>query len=95
MQQQRQQAGRRRKLDLHARFSRDWPRDFVFALDPEDHIEDMTDYWHRQVKVLYDNSTALITLNVSAFSAEDAQAIAATVTAEASGRVKPSDSFMP
>ena len=38
------------KLDLHMRFSRDWPRDFVFALDPNDQIEDMTEYWQDQVK---------------------------------------------
>ncbi|SIR28239.1 capsular polysaccharide transport system permease protein, partial [Paracoccus thiocyanatus] len=41
-------------LDLRARFSRAWPHDFVFAFDPDDHVEDLTDYWQRQVKVLYD-----------------------------------------
>ena len=75
------------KLDLHARFSRDWPRDFVFALDPEDHIEDMTDYWHRQVKVLYDTSSGLITLKVSAFTPEDAQEIAAAVFQQSSDKI--------
>ena len=53
------------KLDLHARFSRDWPRDFVFALDPEDHIEDMTDYWQRQVKVLYVTSSSIFSVMLS------------------------------
>lgn len=75
------------ELDLRARFSRDWPHDFIFAFDPDGHVEDLTKYWQRQVKVLYDNSTALITLNVSAFSAEDAQAIAATVFKESSDKI--------
>lgn len=75
------------KLDLHARFSREWPRDFVFALDPDDHIEDMTEYWHRQVKVLYDTTSGLITLKVSAFTPEDAQAIAAAVFQQSSDKI--------
>ncbi|WP_323716068.1 capsule biosynthesis protein [Paracoccus aminovorans] len=74
-------------LDLRSRFSRDWPRDFVFAFNPEGHVEDLTEYWQRQVKVLYDSSTALITLNVSAFSAEDAQAIAAAVFKQSSDKI--------
>jgi capsular polysaccharide transport system permease protein len=75
------------KLDLHMRFSRDWPRDFVFALDPNDQIEDMTEYWQDQVKVLYDTSSGLITLKVSAFTPEDAQAIAAAVFQESSDKI--------
>ncbi|RCW85049.1 capsular polysaccharide transport system permease protein [Paracoccus lutimaris] len=75
------------QLDLHARFSREWPRDFVFALDPEDHIEDMTEYWQRQVKVLYDTTSDLITLKVSAFTPEDAQIIAAAVFQESSDKI--------
>ncbi|WP_347266278.1 capsule biosynthesis protein [Paracoccus sp. (in: a-proteobacteria)] len=75
------------KLDLRARFSRDWPHDFVFAFDPSGQIEDLTDYWQRQVRVLYDNSTRLITLNISAFSPEDAQLIAAAVFQESSDKI--------
>lgn len=75
------------KLDLRSRYSRDWPHDFVFAFNPAGHIEDMTEYWQRQVKVLYDNSNALITLNVSAFSPEDAQAIAAAVFQQSSDKI--------
>lgn len=75
------------KLDLRLRYSRDWPRDFVFAFNPAGHIEDLTEYWQRQVKVLYDNSNALITLNVSAFSPEDAQAIAAAVFQQSSDKI--------
>lgn len=75
------------KLDLRSRYSRDWPHDFVFAFNPAGHIEDLTEYWQRQVKVLYDNSNALITLNVSAFSPEDAQAIAAAVFQQSSDKI--------
>lgn len=75
------------KLDLRSRFSRDWPHDFVFAFNPDGHIEDLTKYWQRQVRVLYDTSTQLITLRVSAFSPEDAQAIAQAVFDESSDKI--------
>ncbi|WP_152988178.1 capsule biosynthesis protein [Paracoccus sp. MKU1] len=75
------------RLDLRARFARAWPHDFVFAFDPEDHVEDLTDYWQRQVKVLYDSTTQLITLKISAFTAQDAQEIAAAVFQESSDKI--------
>ncbi|MFD2843690.1 hypothetical protein [Paracoccus cavernae] len=46
------------KLDLRTMFSRDWPRDFVFAYNPTGTIEDLTDYWQRQVKIYYDRPPA-------------------------------------
>jgi len=75
------------ELDLRSRFSRDWPNDFIFAFDPDGHVEDLTDYWDRQVKVLYDTSSDLITLKINAFSAEDAQQIAAAVFKESSDKI--------
>ena len=75
------------QLNLRSRFSRVWPHDFVFGLNPAGHIEDMTEYWQRQVKVLYDGSSGLITLNVSAFTPQDAQAIAAAVFQESSDKI--------
>nr|WP_246184888.1 capsule biosynthesis protein [Paracoccus aestuariivivens] len=75
------------QLNLRSRFSRDWPHDFVFAFDPDGHVEDLTDYWDRQVKVLYDTTSNLITLKVNAFSAEDAQKIAAAVFKESSDKI--------
>ena len=75
------------ELDIRSRFSREWPRDFVFAFDPEGHIEDLTRYWQRQVKVLYDSQTQIITLNISAFTPEDAQQIAAAVFQESSDKI--------
>lgn len=67
------------KLDLRTMFSRDWPRDFVFAYNPTGTIEDLTDYWQRQVKIYYDSTSGLITLDVSAFAPEDAQMVAQTI----------------
>lgn len=63
-------------IDLRGRFSKAWPNDPVFALDPKKPIEDLAEYWRRQVRVLYDTSTRLITLEVAAFTSEDAYEIA-------------------
>ncbi len=75
------------QLNVKAMFAREWPRDFLFAADPDDHIEDLTEYWQRQVKVLYDTTSDLITLKVSAFTPEDAQQIANAVFAESSAKI--------
>ena len=75
------------RLDLRSRFSRVWPHDFVFGFDPKGHVEDLTDYWQRQVKVLYDTSSDLITLKVNAFTPEDAQQIAAAVFEASSDKI--------
>ena len=40
--------------DLAAAFSSGWPTDFVFAFDPAGSIEDLQDFWHRQVEVNID-----------------------------------------
>lgn len=71
-----------RALDLRAMFSRPWPRDFLFAFDPSGTIEDLTDYWRRQLRIYYDGSTGIITLRVSAFTPQDARTLAQTVFAE-------------
>lgn len=71
-----------RTLDIRQMFSRHWPRDFVFAFDPDGTIEDLTDYWRRQVRIYYDESSGIITVRVRAFTPQDAQAIARTVFTE-------------
>lgn len=76
-----------RQLDLRTRFARQWPNDFVFAYNPEGTIEDLTDYWQRQVNVIYDSSVGLITLNVSAFDPQDAQQIAQAILDESTARI--------
>lgn len=71
-------------IDLRGRFSKAWPNDPVFALDPSKPIEDLAEYWRRQVRVLYDTSTRLITLEVAAFTREDAYEIARATFDESS-----------
>ncbi len=61
-------------LDLRAMYSKP-SFDPVFAIDPEGTVEDLVDYWNRIVRIYYDNSTQLIELRVTAFTAEDAQAV--------------------
>lgn len=75
------------ELDLRHIFSNHWPNDFIFAFNPKGHIEELTKYWDRQVKVLYDTSSNLITLKVSAFDPKDAQAIAQAVFKESSDKI--------
>mgnify|MGYP006964048684 CR=1 FL=1 len=48
------------RLNIKAMFAREWPRDFIFAANPEDHIEDLTDYWQSQVKVLNDTMVRVV-----------------------------------
>ena len=69
-------------LNIRAMFSRAWPHDFLFAFDPSGTIEDLTDYWNRQVRIYYDDSAGIITVQASAFTPEDAKAIADTIFKE-------------
>lgn len=69
-------------LDIRTMFSREWPRDFVFAFNPSGTIEDLTDYWRRQVRIYYDESSGIITVRVHAFTSQDAKAVAETVFSE-------------
>lgn len=71
-----------RTLDIREMFSRNWPKDFIFAFNPEGTIEDLSDYWRRQVRIYYDESAGIITVRVHAFAPQDARAIAETVFAE-------------
>lgn len=76
-----------KRINLREIFSREWPRDFVFAMSPEEPLEDMTKYWHRKVEVLYDTATGLITLNVAAFTPQDALSIAEVIFEESSKKI--------
>ncbi|WP_163847968.1 capsule biosynthesis protein [Pseudooceanicola aestuarii] len=58
--------------------------DPVFAFRPPGRIEDLTRHWRRRVQVNTDNGTGLIDLEVQAYSARDAQAIAALILRECS-----------
>lgn len=50
--------------------------DPVFALDPEAPVEKLMDYWNRMVRVSYGSGSGLIEVEVRAFTAGDATAIA-------------------
>lgn len=71
-------------IDLRSRFAKVWPSDFVFSFKPSGSIEDLAKYWRRQVHVLYDTSTRLITIEVAAFTREDAYEIARETFEESS-----------
>lgn len=60
------------EIDLRGMFSVAWPKDPVFAFDPEGSIEDLVDHWENKVRITYDTATGLMTLRVLAFSAEAA-----------------------
>ena len=75
------------RLDLRGKFSQQWPNDFVFAYDPDGTIEDLTDFWQRQVQIYYDSATGLITLNVSAFTPQDARDIAQAILEESTDKI--------
>ena len=57
-------------------------QDIVFSYDPKGSIEDLTRYWQRMVKVIYDPATGLIEVQARAFAPEDARLIATGVFEE-------------
>lgn len=70
------------RLDLRGHYTAPYGRDPVFALKPDGTIEDLVDYWHRIVKVSYDQGTGLINLHVRAFSAEMATRLSEEIIVE-------------
>jgi len=72
------------RIDLRAVFSREWPHDFWYAFDPEGMAEDLVEHWARQVKVLNDDQTGIMSVQVAAFTPEEAQTIASAVFDEGS-----------
>lgn len=72
------------RLNLRAMFARAHATDPVFAYDPTGSIEDLVDYWNRMVTVSLDQGTGLIALDVRAFTATDAQAVAQAAFDESS-----------
>lgn len=73
-------------LDLHAIYGKP-EEDVVFRLPADASIEDLLDYWDRMVRVDYDPGSGLIEIEVRAFAAEDAQAIAAALFARSSAMI--------
>lgn len=63
-------------LDLRRIYGLVHERDPVFGFDPAGTIEDLTRYWSWMVGISHDSGTGLIEMEVRAFAAHDAQAIA-------------------
>jgi len=75
------------RLDLRGIWARvDSSDDPVYAYHPPGTIEDMTVYWQRMVKA-YNDDSGLIDLEVQAFTAEDAHAIAAAIYDESTAMI--------
>jgi capsular polysaccharide transport system permease protein len=71
-------AGRIDVRSLFARPEADWPA----RLDPDAPIEDIVRYWNRRVGLAYEPTTGISTLTVTAFTPDDAVALAEALLAE-------------
>lgn len=71
------------RLDLRAIWSKP-ENDWYFRFEPSGSIEDLVEYWPSMVKIFYDSSTGLIEVQVRAFSAAEATAIAGALVEESS-----------
>ena len=72
-------------LGLSERFRRE--TDPVFGFDPDGGAEALHRYWPRRVTVSYDSLAGLISLRVTAFDPQDAQAIAEGIVARATALI--------
>lgn len=70
------------RLDLQTHYTAPYKDDPVFSLKPGGTVEDLVDFWHRIVKVAYDQGTGLLSLHVRAFSPEMAQELSKEIIAE-------------
>ena len=75
------------RMNLRALFSKNWPGDPVFALDPDATIEKLLSYWQRMVRISYDQSTRLIEIRVQAFSPAAAQELANEILLESQRKI--------
>jgi capsular polysaccharide transport system permease protein len=73
------------RLDLEVLWAKGDPaRDPVFTYHAPGTIEDLHLHWNRMVEVYNDGSTGLLDIEVQAFTAEDAEAIAQAIVDESS-----------
>ena len=75
------------KLNLRAIYAAPHNEDPVFALAPDANIEELVDYWQRMVRVSYAPGTGLLELEVRAFDAATATAIAELIFSESSAMI--------
>lgn len=62
-------------FDLRAAYSDD-NIDFLYRLDPDAPVEDLVGHWGSLITASYENASSILTFEVQAFSAEDAETIA-------------------
>ncbi|MFV0245556.1 MAG: hypothetical protein ACK5IB_11120 [Qingshengfaniella sp.] len=74
-------------MDLRSLYGAVHGRDPLFALAPEASLEDMVEYWQRILSVVFEPDTGLITIEVNAYRAEDAQRIVQIVLDESSALI--------
>lgn len=65
-------------LDLRAIWARE-RSDWVFGLEPEAALEDLTGYWNRMVRINHGSGAGLLDIEVRAFDPADAQRIASAL----------------
>lgn len=62
------------RIDLRAIYSRD-DADFLTAFDPSETIEEFKDYLEGMITVYFDSSSQIITMEVQAFTPDDAKSV--------------------
>ncbi len=73
-------------LDLRAIYSRD-EADYLSSVSPDGSIEDLVDYWRWRATTAVELPSGIITLQVSAFTPEDAQTLARAVVTKSEALV--------
>lgn len=75
-----------RKLDLRRLYSKpSWDPVFTVATDAT--VEDLIDYWHRMVRIDYDTTAGIISVQTRAFTADDALSVTSAILAESADLV--------
>lgn len=70
------------RLDLRGYYQQHWDTDKVFSLWPNASTEDLVWFWGRAVRISYDQSAALMEVEVRAFDPDYATAVASEIVAE-------------
>tara|TARA_R110002074_G_scaffold21869_16_gene67495 strand:+ start:5727 stop:7001 length:1275 start_codon:yes stop_codon:yes gene_type:complete len=75
------------QMDFRAHYAQYWTSDPVFSIWPDAQIEDLVWFWGRIIRVSYDKASGLMDVQVRAFSAEYARALATAIVRESEGMI--------
>lgn len=75
------------QFDLRSHYAQFYDKDPIFSLNPDATLEDMVTFWPRILWISYDEGSGLIELQVLAYDAETAQAIAGEVLSNSQGLI--------